>query len=274
MRAVQRCVYIAVEINLDCQRLMRMHWDDAQDGVLIQLADVRDLAAQEDVLGALQEVVGLGEISIDLCIGGWPCNNLSGYNRASGRNGRRGLDGLKSSLLFPLSEVVTQLCSQPFFGTCASDMDTVLPPMTAVTVVQKRQQYRAIVVDSVRHRRPTLRIGSAFSDVETEGEDNGKILWYRVRFADAALEEDDSSNMWLPACAVFASTAGNSDLATSYNRKQAITKATDPPERVCADCSLSPLQNEDASLLQCEGCLKHWHTYCTYPFNQYRNSIK
>jgi len=263
MRAVQRCVYIAVEINLDCQRLMRMHWDDVQDGMLIQLADVRDLAAHEDVLGALQEVVGLGEISIDLCIGGWPCNNLSGYNRATGRNGRRGLDGLKSSLLFPLSEVVTQLCSQPFFGTCASDTDTVLQPMTAVTVVQKRQQYHAIVVDSVRHRHPTLTVGSSSSDVATAEAGNDTILWYLVRFTEAALDEDDSSDMWLPARAVFTST-GKGDLATSHKCKQTITTASDLPQRICADCSLSLLQNQHESLLQCESCLKCWHTFCTY----------
>ena len=83
-----------------------------QDGLLVQLSDVRDLAAQSDILGALQELVGLGEIQVDLCVGGWPCNNLSGYNRAEGVHGRRGLDGSKSCLLLALSEIMQQLCAQ------------------------------------------------------------------------------------------------------------------------------------------------------------------
>ena len=53
---------------------MRMHWNEEKDGHLVQLSDVRDLAAQADVLGGLQEVCGMGDLNIDLCIGGWPCN--------------------------------------------------------------------------------------------------------------------------------------------------------------------------------------------------------
>lgn len=266
MRAVQRCVYIAVEINLDCQRLMRMHWDDAQDGILIQLADVRDLAAQDDVLGALQQVVGLGDISIDLCIGGWPCNNLSGYNRAAGRNGRCGLDGSKSSLLFPLSEIVTQLCSQPFFGTCARDTATVLPPMTTVTVVQKRQQYRATVIESIRRRQPTLSVRPALSDVSTT-DAGSAILWYRVRFAESVVASDDSNDMWLPACAIFTSSVSTSDPAVSDEDKQVnagtdsameVSDTSDTPRPVCAECS----QTKEENLNRCEGCFKHWHISC------------
>ena len=63
-----------VEIDEECQRLMRMHWNEEKDGHLVQLSDVRDLAAQADVLGGLQEVCGMGDLNIDLCIGGWPCN--------------------------------------------------------------------------------------------------------------------------------------------------------------------------------------------------------
>eukprot|EP01043_Picozoa_sp_COSAG02_P038712 COSAG02_NODE_3005_length_7570_cov_3.554812_3_plen_982_part_00 len=278
VRAVQRCVYIAVEINLDCQRLMRMHWDDAQDGILIQLADVRDLAAQDDVLGALQQVVGLGEISIDLCIGGWPCNNLSGFNRAAGRNGRRGLDGSKSSLLFPLSEIVTQLCSQPFFGTCASDAATVLPPMTTVTVVQKRQQYRATVIESVRRRQPALSVRLASSDVSTTDAGDNATVWYRVRFTESVVDSDDSSDMWLPACAVFTSNVSTSDLAVSDKDKQVnagtdstmalsmkeeweVCDTDDTPRLACAECSLALSQTKE-NLNRCEGCLKHWHVSC------------
>lgn len=250
--AVQRCVYIAVEMNLDCQRLMRMHWDDAKDGMLVQLADVRDLAAQDDVLGALQKVVGLGEISIDLCIGGWPCNNLSGYNRATGRNGRRGLDGSKSSLLFPLSEVVTQLCSQPFFGTCASDVDT-LPPMTQVAVVQKRQQYRATVIESVRRRQPAAcTVGSALPSADG--------LWYRVRFTDSLPTVDyDASDMWLPASAVFTSES----FSTSADQRKTpnlVSDATGTSQPLCAGCLLP---NKEPHVLHCcQSCFKHWHGSC------------
>ena len=271
---VERCVYIAVEIDVACQRLMRTHWDDDRDGTLIQLADVRDLAAQDDVLGSLQELVGL-DVSIDLCIGGWPCNNLSGYNRASGVNGRRGLDGSKSSLLFALSEVVTKLCAQPFFGSPCDDDGDPLPAMTKVTVVQKRQEFRATVIESVRRPEPSWTAAApaaaADSDSGTRNH-SAAILWYRVRF-ESVPEDDDSKDMWFPGDAVFTQSSVDDSGPAAINPEVTNTDASvsassasadsETGKSLCAHCKESGSSTQDdETLLHCEGCYKHWHASC------------
>lgn len=43
---VRPAIYIAVEIDPDRRRLVRNVWDDQRDGLLVQLADVRDLAVR------------------------------------------------------------------------------------------------------------------------------------------------------------------------------------------------------------------------------------
>jgi hypothetical protein len=244
---VMKCVYIAVEIDVQCQRLMRLHWNDAQDGVLVQLNDVSELASQADVLGALQQVVGMGEINIDLCIGGWPCNNFAGYNRAEGVHGRRGLAGSKSCLLFALSEIVTQLCAQPVFGK-AVDPTLPLPHFTKVLVVQKRKSYPATVIDSIRRK-------------VADGMDDTQELWYKLRFVDVLAPDEETCDQWFCSSCVFL--------------PQSQTACPEPPAGDttdnCCYCCGSTVSATQEQVDQCLGCGDFFHHSCMQA--HYRTSI-
>ena len=167
--------------------------------------------------------------------------NLSGYNRAAGANGRRGLDGSKSSLLFSMSEIVRQLCAQPFFGE-PCPIDTALPNDTTVTFVQRRQPFEGLVIDSVQRSR---------------GDGAPPMWWYRIRFARQAGQDD--LEMWCPSDAICLSTGAAA--VKDSNRSDESSQA-DGPARChgCAEASHGDVPTEEPR--RCDGCQNQWHHSC------------
>ena len=114
--------YIAIENDPNCQKVLSMNFpadvkseqgdadgggrsgDNGQHYHLTQWGDIRTVSKQ------IQEGKHARFLQdVFLCLGGFPCNNLSGNNRAVGANGRTGLAGPQSSLFYAMDDILTKL---------------------------------------------------------------------------------------------------------------------------------------------------------------------
>ena len=110
--------YIAIENDAACQRVLAQNFPTdikTEDGSgaerchyhLTQWTDIRDL--QEDIRQGKHAKFLEG---VFLRLGGFPCNNLSGNNRAQGANGRTGLAGPHTGLFYKMEDILATLDGQ------------------------------------------------------------------------------------------------------------------------------------------------------------------
>ena len=123
--------YIAIENDENCKSVLRMNFpadvkseqqgqQEAGGSDDDNVADVAEgsggqylLTQWNDVTTVLHEIEQGKHAKfledVFLSFGGFPCNNLSGNNRAAGANGRTGLDGPQTSLFYAMEKILRAL---------------------------------------------------------------------------------------------------------------------------------------------------------------------